>query len=65
MDFFEDALLEYGSFITPQILELPSANTEPEREVITAVICLPPPVEKRGLLAAAQRMVNKVGFSIL
>ena len=64
MKFKDDTLLEYGSFITPQILELPVDQEEPVQEVITAVICLPPPVEKHGLLAAAQRVTMQMGFAV-
>ena len=69
MKFKDDTLLEYGSFITPQILELPVyledslIQGEPVNEVITTVICLPPPVQKHGLLAAAQRVALQLGFT--
>ena len=69
MRFKDDTLLEYGSFITPQILELPVyledsvSQGEPVNEVITTVICLPPPVQKHGLLAAAQRVALQLGFT--
>ena len=64
MKFKDDTLLEYGSFITPQILELPVDQEEHLPDLITTVICLPPPVEKHGLLAAAQRMASKMGFAV-
>lgn len=64
MKFRDDTLLEYGSFITPHIFELPLVQEEAEPKVITTVICLPPPVQKRGLLAAAQRKVAQLGFAV-
>ena len=64
MKFKDDTLLEYGSFITPQILELPGDQEEHLPDLVKTVICLPPPVEKHGLLAAAQRMASKVGFVV-